>query len=761
MDIATSNLGFPRIGTNRELKKALEGFWDQKISAQDLLAIGKNIRKYNWQIQKENGIDFIPSNDFSFYDQVLDMAVTLGVIHDRYHFLINPLEQYFAMARGLQNIARNIDLPALEMTKWFDTNYHYIVPELEEFQKFKLNTDKIISEYQEAKSLGIETRPVIIGPFSFLLLSKLTEASLNKSTLSLMDNILPIYTELLEKLKAAGVQWIQIDEPSFCLENDDFSKGIFERAYSKIQKLNQRPKIMLTTYFDSVEDHLNSLFSLKLDGLHIDAVRASHQLDLILNLIPNQTLLSIGIIDGRNIWKTNLEYAYAIINKAVSTLGRERVLIAPSCSLLHCPIDLTNETKITQELKEWLAFSKQKLEEIKLLKEVFNSNNLTLLNENKESIARRKKSLIIHNDHVKKRVSNIDASSFKRSDEYKARATLQKSKLNLPDFPTTTIGSFPQTPQVRKARADWRSGNLNEKEYKKFLKAETEYCIRRQEEIGLDVLVHGEFERNDMVEYFGEKLAGFAFTTNGWVQSYGSRYVKPPIIYGDVYRASPMTVEWSTYAQSLTKKPMKGMLTGPVTILQWSFVRDDQPRSQTCYQIALALRDEIKDLENAGIKVIQVDEPAIREGLPLHKKDWPEYLNWAVNSFRLSTCGVKSDTQIHTHMCYSDFGDILDAIVALDADVLSIETSRSQMELFEDFKKVNYPNEIGPGVYDIHSPRIPNTTEIVELLKQATNVIAKERIWVNPDCGLKTRTWSEVEPALKNMVEAVKILRAH
>ncbi len=756
-NITIANLGFPRIGEQRELKKALEDYWQNKITETDLKIAAYKIKMQHWFLQKEQGLDFIPSNDFSFYDHVLDMAVTLGVIPPRYQFLANPLEIYFAMARGKQDSKKGIDLAALEMTKWFDTNYHYIVPELQEKQIFNLNPQKMINDFLDAKSLGIKTRPVIIGPFSFLLLAKFSNST--KSPLTLIESLIPIYEQLLTSLKQVGVEWIQIDEPCLCIEQDAKNIETFAIAYHVLNKLINRPKIMLTTYFESIEEHFSLLADLNFDGIHLDLVRAESQFTKALRVLNKNTLLSLGVIDGRNIWRTDLEKAFSLINKAITEFEITKVCIAPSCSLLHSPINLNWEKQINPILKHWLAFAVQKLQELQMLKQAILAKKTTMLTDANENLKKRQNSTLIRNEKVQTAIKRINSSFFNRSQNYTLRAMSQNNKFHLPIFPTTTIGSFPQTPQIRKARAQWRAGALQESDYQQFLKKEIEVCIRKQEELDLDVLVHGEFERSDMVEYFAEKLDGFAFTINGWVQSYGSRYVKPPIIYGDVYRKTPMTIDWIKYAQSLTSKPLKGMLTGPVTILQWSFVRNDQPRSQTCLQIALALREELLDLEANGIKVIQVDEPALREGLPLRKTNWPHYLSWAVQAFKLATCGVKDDTQIHSHMCYSSFGDILPAIIELDTDVLSIETSRSNMELFHEIENITYPNAMGPGVYDIHSPRIPQKEEIIKLLENATKVLDKKRIWVNPDCGLKTRSWEEVEPALKNMVAAAKEMR--
>ncbi len=763
MSVKTSNLGFPRIGAHRELKKAQESFWSGKISESELFEVAAKLRKQNWLAQKDAGIDFIPSNDFSLYDQMLDMAVMIGAIPKRYHSTDNSLIRYFAMARGLQDKKNGIDLQAMEMTKWFDTNYHYIVPELEVKQFFKLNAAKILSEIKEARSYGVETRPVIIGPVSFLLLSKFdAEKYPFASTLELLDSLLPCYEELLQVLAKEKVDWIQIDEPCLVLELSDQVKLAFENAFAKIKSWKNRPKLFVATYFEALKENTGLLTKARFDAVHVDLVRAPDQLDGILNaIVESETSLSLGLIDGRNIWRTDLDSAHKLAKKAFSKLGASRVLISPSCSLIHVPVDLDLEKKLDPELKSWLSFATQKLAEIRELANCADAAHPSgkLINDSRTAIASRKSSDRVKNLVTRNRVKGVTETMLTRPLPYSKRVSRQRSKFKLPSFPTTTIGSFPQTETIRKARSEWRSGKMTQSEYDEFLKKETQECIKKQEAIGLDVLVHGEFERTDMVEYFGEKLSGFAFTSNGWVQSYGSRCVKPPIIYGDVHRPKPMTVEWTVYAQSLTKKPVKGMLTGPVTILQWSFVRNDQPRSETCMEIALALRDEVRDLESAGIYVIQVDEPAIREGLPLRRSDWKSYLRWAVDAFRLATSGVYLDTQVHTHMCYSEFGDILDSVAEMDADVLSIETSRSRMELLDDFSTFKYPNEIGPGVYDIHSPRVPSKEEIVELLKRAIRVVPMESIWVNPDCGLKTRGWPEVQQALENMVEAAEWMR--
>ena len=763
----TNNLGYPRIGSNRELKKACESYWAGKISVDELLAVGATIRKENWQLQVEAGIDLIPSNDFSFYDQVLDLSLTLGVIPKRYQELAktnSTIDLYFAMARGSQKDGQ--DVVAMEMTKWFDTNYHYIVPEFTKDQEFKLFSEKLINEFKEANALGIPTKPVLIGPVTYLLLGKEKEAGFHR--IDLIEKLLPVYFEILQKLENEKVEWIQFDEPFLALNLTDKERTAITYVYTEINKRFPKIKLILANYFDCFGENLDTVLALPVHTLHLDLVRCHSQLDDILESgqLSANVNLSLGVVDGRNIWKNDFKKSLALIKKATDTLGENRILIAPSCSLIHSPCDLeleTNNATLTPEIKHWLAFAKQKTEEIVLLK-YFASNEIDISNsirfkENTIANENRKTSKLIHNDAVKNRVASITTGDDQRQNPFSIRREKQIDVLNLPLFPTTTIGSFPQTAEVRSWRAKFKKGILNQQQYDDLLQKETEETIRFQEETGIDVLVHGEFERNDMVEYFGEQLDGFTFTKNGWVQSYGSRCVKPPVIYGDVSRPNPMTVKWSAFAQSLTPKWVKGMLTGPVTILQWSFVRNDQPRSETCTQIALAIRDEVVDLENAGIKIIQIDEPAIREGLPLRKEEWATYLDWAVKAFRISASGVKDDTQIHTHMCYSEFNDIIQNIADMDADVITIECSRSQMELLDAFADFNYPNEIGPGVYDIHSPRVPSSTEMVKLLEKASAVIPVHQLWVNPDCGLKTRHWDETKKALIEMVAAAQEMR--
>ncbi len=767
--LLTNNLGYPRVGAFRELKKANEAYWAKKISAEELLQAGLKIRESNWNTQKDNGIDLIPSNDFSFYDQVLDLSLTVGAIPARYNSLLNKIDRqynldlYFAMARGFQE--GGVDVTAMEMTKWFDTNYHYIVPEFVKNQEFKLTSEKFLNEYNEAKQLGLETKPVLIGPITYLLLGKEKEAGFNR--IDLIDSLLPVYEEILGKLAAAGAQYVQIDEPYLALDIDDATRALYARVFEKLAAAAKGIKLIVATYFEALRDNEETALSLPVHALHVDLVRGENQLDSILSKVPASLTLSLGVVEGRNIWKNDYEKSLAKIKQAVDALGKDRVWVAPSSSLLHVPFDLDNENNeesLPAEVKNWLAFAKQKLAEVKDLAVLadgeVDADTQKRFEANKEAAESRRTSPLIHKPEVKNRVNNITDEDAKRTSVFDVRKAAQLAKFGLPAFATTTIGSFPQTKDVRKWRADLKKGAISQEQYDKEIAEETERTIRLQEDLDIDVLVHGEFERNDMVEYFGEQLAGYAFTQNGWVQSYGSRCVKPPVIYGDVYRPADMTVRWSSYAQSLTNRPVKGMLTGPVTILQWSFVRNDQPRSTTTYQIALAILDEVQALEKAGIKIIQIDEPAIREGLPLRKADQQAYLDWAVRSFRVSSSNVDDDTQIHTHMCYSEFNDIIQDIAAMDADVITIETSRSQMELLDAFADFKYPNDIGPGVYDIHSPRVPSTEEMVNLLRKAKAVVPAEQLWVNPDCGLKTRAWPETKAALESMVEAAKILRA-
>jgi 5-methyltetrahydropteroyltriglutamate--homocysteine methyltransferase len=684
----------------------------------------------------------------------------LGAVPERYKWNSETVDlpTYFAMARGRQE--GSLDVPAMEMTKWFDTNYHYIVPEFESGQSFRLGSTKPIDEFQRAKALGIHTRPVILGPVSFLLLGKAKQKNLDP--LSFLNSVLPIYEEVLKRLVKAGADWVQIDEPTLVLDLNPEAKSAFRSAYERLKGASAGLHLLLATYFGDLGENLSLAMKLPVAGLHLDVVRAPEQLERALAEVPSGLSLSVGVVDGRNVWRNDYSRSLQTLNQAKKVLGIERLMVAPSSSLLHSPVDLNLETQMDSELRQWLAFAKQKIEEIVLLTRALNEGEKAVsgeLESNRQAMNNRRTSPRIHNKAILERAGSVRDEMLKRKSPHSKRKEKQKAQLDLPVLPTTTIGSFPQTAEVRQARAEYKAGKRDLNKYEAYLKEEIERTIRFQEEIGLDVLVHGEFERTDMVEYFGERFTGVAFTQNGWVQSYGSRCVRPPIIYGDVSRPEPMTVRWSRYAQSLTSRPVKGMLTGPVTILQWSFVRDDQPRSETCRQIALAIRDEVVDLEKAGIKIIQIDEPALREGLPLRRKAWQEYLTWAVNAFKLSSAGVNDETQIHSHMCYSEFNDIIEAIGAMDADVIAIEASRSQMELLGSFVQYRYPSDIGPGVYDIHSPRIPARGEMEQLLQKAMEVLSTDQLWVNPDCGLKTRKWEEVKPALINMVEVARQLR--
>ncbi len=752
--VTTHNLGFPRIGARRELKSALEGYWQGKLSEAELYETGKMLRAQHWQAQQEAGLTYIPVGDFAWYDHMLNMTALLGAAPARFGFNSSALtlEQYFALARGTKAQG------AMELTKWFDSNYHYLVPEFSADSEFQLGVDWLFREVEEAKSLGLRPKPVLIGPLTYLYLGKEKDPDFNRW--DLLPKLLPVYKEILSRLKAQGIEWVQVDEPALALDLPAEWLAAFQPTYVELSR--NAPSILLATYFASVARHAPMLKNLPVSGLHIDAVRAPEQVDVFLDGYPLEKILSIGIIDGRNVWKSDLDRALGILEPAYREL-KARLWVAPSCSLLHVPIDLSLETALPPESKNWLAFAVQKLDEISILAKGLIEGTSAVddaLRAARQTQQQRRNSPVAHNQALRQKIAAFQANGKGGRSAFSKRQSAQKSRFKLPLFPTTTIGSFPQTSAIRKARADYKHGKISAEAYQVEMAEEIRAAVARQEAIGLDVLVHGEAERNDMVEYFGEQLQGFAFTQNGWVQSYGSRCVKPPIIFGDVYRTKPMTVEWSKYAQSLTAKPMKGMLTGPVTILQWSFVRDDQPRAETAMQIALAIRDEVCDLEAAGIGMIQIDEPALREGLPLRRAEWEEYLRWAVHAFQVAAGGVKDETQIHTHMCYSEFNAILPAIVALDADVITIETARSKLKLFEGLDKFPYPNEIGPGIYDIHSPHIPNVQEMVALLEKARAVIPVDRLWVNPDCGLKTRGWEEVETALVNMVEAAKIMRA-
>lgn len=759
--VTTHNLGFPRIGAKRELKFGLERYWKGESSRDELKALGAELRQRHWNDQR--GLDLVPIGDFAFYDQVLDMSFTLGNLPKRVQgFHGDVLDNYFRVARGRS--AQSADAHAAccggvaagEMTKWFDTNYHYIVPEFHADTNFSLDPSRLLQQLAEAQAQGVAAKPVILGPVTYLWLGKAKDDS---DRLALLPKLLPVYGALLDTLTAQGVEWVQIDEPILVTELDDEWQQAFKTAYAALE--TRRIKVLLATYFGQLQGNLALASSLSVDGLHVDAINARDDVDALVRDLPAGRVLSVGAINGRNIWKTDLNATLDWLEPLAKQLG-DRLWLAPSCSLLHVPVDLASEEKLDAEIRSWLAFALQKLDELKVLATALNEGRdkvADALSANAAAIHSRRQSPRVNNSAVKAAIARIDAQLGNRASPYPQRARKQSARLNLPAFPTTTIGSFPQTGEIRQARSQFKAGALDEAGYRAAMQAEIERSVREQESLELDVLVHGEAERNDMVEYFGEQLDGYAFSQFGWVQSYGSRCVKPPILFGDISRPKAMTVEWITYAQSLTNKPMKGMLTGPVTILNWSFVRDDQPRSVSCYQLALAIREEVLDLEKAGVRVIQIDEAALREGLPLRRAQWGEYLKWAVESFRIAANGVQDDTQIHTHMCYSEFNDIIASIADMDADVITIETSRSDMELLDAFDTFKYPNEIGPGVYDIHSPNIPTQAHIVGLMKKAAERIPAERLWVNPDCGLKTRQWAEVIPALTNMVAAAKTLR--
>ena len=754
--IKTHILGFPRLGPNREYKRALEAYWAGKIDARQLHAQGTAIRQANWRIQAEAGLDYVTVGDFAWYDHVLNISLLAGVVPARFGAGVQPdLDTMFRMARG--RAPSGADAPACEMTKWFNTNYHYIVPELTAQQEFKLSYAPLFDEVREAQDQGHRVKVVLTGPMTYLWLAKRSGDQFNK--LDLLDRLSAFYAQTLERLKEAGAEWAQIDEPILALDLPDDWQAAFVPTYDALCA-RRSPNVLLTTYFGGLQDNLDILYQLPAQGIHLDALSGSEwqQLDA---KWPPQKILSLGLIDGRNIWRADLSAKLHELSKHRG--GRENLWIGSSCSLMHCPVDLDNEPGLDKELKQWLAFAKQKCREIALLGKGLVQPNDHELQQALAASARaaqaRRHSKRIHKPEVAARIAQITKEMTRRTSKFAERATIQKQVLNLPAFPTTSIGSFPQTPAIRQLRSRFKRGAMSRNDYVKAMQAEIQDIVNRQHDMRLDVLVHGEPERNDMVEYFGELLDGMAVTAKGWVQSYGSRCVKPPIIYGDITRPKPMTVEWSTYAQSITKQPMKAMLTGPITILCWSFGRDDITRAQTARQLALVLRDEVADLEKNGLRIIQIDEPALREGLPLRQNDWPNYLEWAVNAFRLASSIAKDDTQIHSHMCYSEFNDIIEAIAALDADVISIECSRSKMELLNVFDTFKYPNDIGPGVYDIHSPLVPSADSMEALLRRATEKIPPQRLWVNPDCGLKTRNWDECTAALKNMVAAAERMR--
>ena len=755
VDMNAHVLGFPRMGINRELKWALEKFWRGEITEQELTATADELRQRHWTIQAEAGLDLVPVGDFSLYDHVLDTVAMLGAVPPRFGWSGGEigLDTYFHMARG--NAKQGI--PAMEMTKWFDTNYHYIVPELAPDTTFAKTGSRLLKAVEAAKALGHSPKPVLVGPITFLMLSK--EAG-GCDRWAHLDALVEAYCEIIAELDGVCA-WIQVDEPILCTDLPEEARRAFSTAYARIKQAAISSRLLLATYFGALGDNLDLSLSLPVNGLHVDLVRAPGQLGELLDKLPPHLTLSLGLVDGRNIWKTELETALRKVNSACQRTKPAQVMIGSSCSLLHCPMDVEGETALDTDLKQWMAFAVQKCAEIAALKEGASNNGKSdLFNENKASLLARGAHPDVTDAQVREKVRAVTPDMYDRTSPFAGRSEVQRARLSLPLFPTTTIGSYPQTPEIRRHRLQFKKGELSEPDYVKAMQGHIGEVVARQEELGLDVLVHGEPERNDMVEYFGQQLKGFCFTQNGWVQSYGSRCVKPPVIYGDVSRPEKMTVDWALYAQSLTDKPMKGMLTGPVTILCWSFVRNDLPRDQVCRQIALAMRDEVLDLEAAGISVIQIDEAALREGMPIRKSDQEKYLRWAVDCFRLTAAGVRDETQIHSHMCYSEFNAIMGAIAEMDADVISIEASRSNMELLDAFNQYDYPAEIGPGVYDIHSPRVPDEDEIYSLLQKALAVIPAHRLWVNPDCGLKTRAWPETLASLDNMVKAAKRLRS-
>ena len=754
------SLGFPRIGRDRELKKAQEAFWKGELDEAGLRAVGRGLRKAHWALQKQAGIELLPAGDFAWYDQVLTHSLMFGVIPERFrptdgHATLHTL---FGMARGVSDNCCG-GAHAQEMTKWFDTNYHYLVPEFSADQQFHLGWDQLFEEVKEARDLGHNVKPVVIGPLTYLWLGKAKGVDFDK--LDLLDRLLPLYGQIFQRLADLGVEWVQIDEPILVLDLPQDWKNAFERAYNQIQR--DPLKKLVATYFGGLEENLGLAANLPVDGLHIDLVRAPDQYPTILDRLPAYKVLSLGVVNGRNVWRCDLEKALATLQHAHEKLG-DRLWVAPSCSLLHSPVDLDREDTLDAELKSWLAFAVQKCAEVAVLAQAVNApqapNVRAALAQSRAVQVARAASTRIHKPAVQARVAAITAKDSQRQSRFAQRIEQQRAGLNLPLLPTTTIGSFPQTASIRLARQSYKAGKLSEAEYVEAMHSEIRHAVQVQENLGLDVLVHGEAERNDMVEYFAEQLDGYVFTRFGWVQSYGSRCVKPAVIFGDLSRPNAMTVEWIRYAQGLTSKVMKGMLTGPVTMLMWSFAREDVSREVQARQLALAIRDEVVDLEAAGIKIVQIDEAAFREGLPLRRAQWQHYLDWATEAFRLCACGVRDETQIHTHMCYSEFNDVIESIAAMDADVITIETSRSDMELLDAFEAFAYPNDIGPGVYDIHSPRVPDASAMAHLLRKAAQRIPAERLWVNPDCGLKTRGWPETEAALVHMVTAARQLRA-
>lgn len=754
MTILNHTLGFPRVGLKRELKKAQESYWAGNSTQEELLNVGRELRARHWQQQQQAGVDLVPVGDFAWYDHVLTTSLLLGNVPERHQNADGSidLDTLFRIGRG--RAPTGTPAAAAEMTKWFNTNYHYMVPEFQQGQQFKLGWTQLLDEVDEALALGHKIKPVLLGPVTYLWLGKVKGEQFDR--LSLLQDILPVYQQVLTELAKRGIEWVQIDEPALVLELPPEWLDAYQPAY---QALQGQVKLLLTTYFDSIGHNLDIIRALPVQGLHVDVVAGQDDIAELNATLPQEWLLSLGVINGRNVWRADLSHWFERLQPLVNS---RPLWLGSSCSLLHSPIDLSEETRLDAEVKSWFAFALQKCAELALLTQALNAPSEAKLAElaaYSAPIRARRASSRVHNPQVEQRLAAITAQDIERQQPYEARATAQRKRFNLPAWPTTTIGSFPQTTEIRGLRLDFKQGRLDGKNYRTGISEHIKQAIAEQERLGLDVLVHGEAERNDMVEYFGEHLDGFVFTQNGWVQSYGSRCVKPPVIIGDISRPEAITVEWAKYAQSLTDKPVKGMLTGPVTILCWSFPREDVSRETIAKQIALALRDEVEDLEKAGIGIIQIDEPALREGLPLRRADWQAYLQWAVDAFKLNAAVAQNDTQIHTHMCYCEFNDIMDSIAALDADVITIETSRSDMELLESFEDFAYPNEIGPGVYDIHSPNVPSVEWIEALLRKAAQRIPAERLWVNPDCGLKTRGWPETRQALANMVLAAQRLR--
>ncbi len=754
MTILNHTLGFPRVGLKRELKKAQESYWAGNSTQEELLNVGRELRARHWQQQQQAGVDLVPVGDFAWYDHVLTTSLLLGNVPERHQNADGSidLDTLFRIGRG--RVPTGTPAAAAEMTKWFNTNYHYMVPEFQQGQQFKLGWTQLLDEVDEALALGHKIKPVLLGPVTYLWLGKVKGEQFDR--LSLLNDILPVYQQVLGELAKRGIEWVQIDEPALVLELPPEWLDAYQPAY---QALQGQVKLLLTTYFDSIGHNLDIIRALPVQGLHVDVVAGQDDIAELNATLPQEWLLSLGVINGRNVWRADLSHWFERLQPLVNS---RPLWLGSSCSLLHSPIDLSEETRLDAEVKSWFAFALQKCAELALLTQALNAPSEAKLAElaaYSAPIRARRASSRVHNPQVEQRLAAITAQDIERQQPYEARATAQRKRFNLPAWPTTTIGSFPQTTEIRGLRLDFKQGRLDGKNYRTGISEHIKQAIAEQERLGLDVLVHGEAERNDMVEYFGEHLDGFVFTQNGWVQSYGSRCVKPPVIIGDISRPEAITVEWAKYAQSLTDKPVKGMLTGPVTILCWSFPREDVSRETIAKQIALALRDEVEDLEKAGIGIIQIDEPALREGLPLRRADWQAYLQWAVDAFKLNAAVAQNDTQIHTHMCYCEFNDIMDSIAALDADVITIETSRSDMELLESFEDFAYPNEIGPGVYDIHSPNVPSVEWIEALLRKAAQRIPAERLWVNPDCGLKTRGWPETRQALANMVLAAQRLR--